>query len=209
MLFAERNGLLINPSVATIRNDGFGVVQLAIRSPHLARSANRGGHGSINNDITGHMQIGDSLVGIDHGKFGSLRVDGVNIGLNGALLIRRKCCDLIFQCSESIVGFDAQLFERGGMLLEEFLEEHADNMPKDDRVGNLHHRCFQMHGQQHILQARVFDFARQEFTQRGFAHHRSIDHFASLQRNLILQHGDVAILPSQFDANFSSLGHDM
>ncbi len=62
MLLAEINSGLIDTGVTAVGDDGFGVLGLTLGVPHLSRIADHGWHGSINDDVTGHMQVGDALV---------------------------------------------------------------------------------------------------------------------------------------------------
>ena len=59
---------LVNAGVATVRDERDHVVQFAVRAPHASRGADSGGHRGVDDHIARHMQVGDALVGIDHGQ---------------------------------------------------------------------------------------------------------------------------------------------
>ena len=53
---------LEQPRIAAVWDHCVGVMQLAIRAPHLARFTNHRRHGSIHDGIAGDMQIRDAAV---------------------------------------------------------------------------------------------------------------------------------------------------
>src|SRR5690606_1766866 len=69
---------LVHAGVAAVRNHGLGVLQLAFGVPHLAGVADHGRHGGVDDHIAGHVQVGDALVGVDHGQLGAGGVDGLD-----------------------------------------------------------------------------------------------------------------------------------
>ena len=90
MLPTKIDGGQIDPGVAAIRNNREGILCFTISIPHLTGSANHGRHRGINNDITGHMKIGYSLVGIDHGQRGSVFISRLDVGFNLGFLFSRQ-----------------------------------------------------------------------------------------------------------------------
>mmetsp|Transcript_157819 Transcript_157819/g.502599 ORF Transcript_157819/g.502599 Transcript_157819/m.502599 type:complete len:257 (-) Transcript_157819:2336-3106(-) len=62
MLNAIFDALVEDPGIASVRDDGLAILELVARSPHLAGGPDHGGHGCVDNDVAGHMQVGDALV---------------------------------------------------------------------------------------------------------------------------------------------------
>ncbi len=54
--------------VAAIGDRGDDVMQLAVGAPHLARLADHRRHRGIDDHVAGDVEVGDALVGIDHGE---------------------------------------------------------------------------------------------------------------------------------------------
>ena len=75
MPFAELNDLMIDRRVTAVGDDQLGILQLAFRIPHLPRVANDRRYGSIDNDVAGHVQIGNPFVRIHHRHGRPLLVD--------------------------------------------------------------------------------------------------------------------------------------
>ena len=66
MLLAEIDGLSIDAGVAAIGNNCLGIPGLAVLVVHLAGVPDHGGHGSIDDYVTGNVQIGYTLGGVHH-----------------------------------------------------------------------------------------------------------------------------------------------
>src|SRR5690625_6301373 len=54
-----RSGL-VDAGIAAVGDDGLGILQLALGIPHAPRIPDHGRHGGIDDDIAGHVQIGDA-----------------------------------------------------------------------------------------------------------------------------------------------------
>ena len=139
---AEVDGCLINACVAAVGNHGFGVLRFAVFIPHAAGIADHRGHGSIDDDIAGNVQIGDAFVGIDHRQ---IRVGGVNggdFGFDGCAGVRIQFVEVDKQVAEAVVDVDAG----GSQFVAEFFKyrrkEHFDGVSEDNRVGHFHHGGF-------------------------------------------------------------------
>jgi hypothetical protein len=65
-------------------------------------------------------------------------------------------------------------------------------MTEHDRVGHLHHRCFQVQRQEQAVPLRVGDGLPVELAQLALAHHRRRDDVRCLDLDRILQHGRSA-----------------
>ncbi len=115
---------LKQPRVGAIRDRGQGVVQLAVGPPHPAGLADHRRHRSVDDEVAGHMQAGDPLVGIDHGKARPFCILGRDVVLDRFLLGLRQRLDLRQQIAEAVVEVDAELLQRGGVLLDHIGEEN-------------------------------------------------------------------------------------
>ena len=73
-------------------------------------------------------------------------------------------------------------------------------MPEDDRVGDLHHRRLEVHGEEHALLLRVQDLPGQEGGQRSGAHDRRVDDLAGLHLQAVLEDRRRAVGRDVLDA---------
>ena len=144
---------LVDPRIATVRDHGLGIVQLAVRSPHLAGLANHRRHGSIDDHIAGHMQIGDALVRVNHRQLRPRLVAGFDVGLDLGTLGFRQGSDLREQIAETVVDVDAQLLDGRSVLLENIFEENGNRVTKHDGIGYLHHGGLEVQRQHDALLA--------------------------------------------------------
>mmetsp|Transcript_23465 Transcript_23465/g.44200 ORF Transcript_23465/g.44200 Transcript_23465/m.44200 type:complete len:425 (-) Transcript_23465:1048-2322(-) len=62
VLLAKLNNCLEDTRIAAVGNQALGVFGLVVLVPHLAAIPDHGRHGSINDDVAGHMQVGNTLV---------------------------------------------------------------------------------------------------------------------------------------------------
>ena len=163
---------LEQPCVGAIGDHGLGVVQLAVRAPHAAGLADHRRDRGVDDEVARHVQAGDALVGIDHRQGRPLGVDGRDVVLDRLLLGLRQRLDLRQQIAEAVVEIDAELLQRGGVLLDHIGEEHGHDMAEHDRVGDLHHRRLDVQREQHALLLGVVDLLGEELAQRLGAHRR-------------------------------------
>ena len=201
VLAAVIDHFLIDTGVATIGNQRLGIVELAVRPPHLAGIPDHGGHGGIDDDVAGYVKVGDSLVGVDHRKGRPLLIGGGNVGLDGGALIIRQIANLGEQIAEAVVGVNAQGFEGIAVFVEHVLEEHGDGVAEHDGVGHLHHSGLEVQGQQHTVGPGIFDLGGEEGPQGAPAHHRRIDDLARQQCALFLQYPGAAVVAQQLDTD--------
>ena len=111
VFFAEINGGLVDPGVVPIGDDRFGIRGVAVGTPHLSGCTDHRRHGGINNHIAGDMQVGDSLVGIDHGNGGAFFNNLLQIGPNGGLGFRIERIEDTVKIGESIIGIKSDIFQ--------------------------------------------------------------------------------------------------
>mmetsp|Transcript_20289 Transcript_20289/g.41667 ORF Transcript_20289/g.41667 Transcript_20289/m.41667 type:complete len:241 (+) Transcript_20289:1086-1808(+) len=134
VLLAEVNALAEDPSIATVRDGGQKVLLLVIGVPHLAPAADGCGHGVVNDDVAGDVEVGDALVRVDHGDLRTLRVRRCEIILDDLLLVCRQAGDLLVDVTEAVVGIHAQGREGALVLLENILEVGFDAMSEHDGI---------------------------------------------------------------------------
>ncbi len=58
---------LIDAGVAPVRNNTFDLLQLVVFVPHGATVAHHARHARIDDDVTGHVEVGDPFAGVHHG----------------------------------------------------------------------------------------------------------------------------------------------
>src|SRR5829696_8390162 len=77
-------------------------------------------------------------------------------GIEASMITSLGTCRFVIPRSESTIAIrGAGPCQRIAVLLEDALEERAHDVAEDDRVGDLHHRRLQVHGEQDALLARV------------------------------------------------------
>ena len=113
------------------------------------------------------MQVRDALVGVDHRDRragGERGVDGVaGLGVRGE------------QAAEAVVG-------AGVEAVVDVADDGAHRVAEDDRVGDLHHRRLQVHGEEHALRLGVGDLLGEERVERRAAHDGGVEHLAGEHR---------------------------
>ena len=57
---------LVDVGVAAVGDDRERVGLLAVGAPHVARGADHGRHGGVDDDVARHVQVGDASVRVDH-----------------------------------------------------------------------------------------------------------------------------------------------
>ena len=80
-------------------------------------------------------------------------------------------------------------------------------MTEHDRIGDLHHGGFEVHGEQHALCLGVFDLLGDEFAQGTDVHERAVKHFACLQGQFLFQNRDLSGLIDKLDLYIAGLLH--
>mmetsp|Transcript_32520 Transcript_32520/g.76587 ORF Transcript_32520/g.76587 Transcript_32520/m.76587 type:complete len:253 (-) Transcript_32520:152-910(-) len=204
------NDLLVQSCVASIRNNALAVLQFPIFVPHHSRISNDYGHGCINNNVVGSVQIGDSLVGVDHGEprtvFRPVRSLEIQLDFFLFLLI----FDLVFNgfqnASETLFGIGANLFQNITVLGKDILEKDLDAVTKHDRVRDLHHGGLEVDTEENVRVLSVLNFVFQEVRQRRGAHARSINDLACLEGNVLLEDSRSSpVLGVEFDLDAGGL----
>ena len=153
------------------------------------------------------MKVGDALVAIDHGDRGAMRVDRLNVRLDGSAFSSRKRGDLGNQVAESVLDIHADPFERGSVFGEYWLEIRAYRVTKDDRVGDLHHGGLEVHREQHargLGDSDLFGDKRRECLD---AHDRGVDDACAV--NVGKAHGLNALIARAADFDQCKFPLDM
>ena len=88
------------------------------------------------------MEIGDTLVGIDHGDIGRSFIHSRDISFDLSLLVGRQVLDLLIEIANPMAHVNAKFSDEIGVLFKNVFVENLDAMPENDRVGHLHHGRF-------------------------------------------------------------------
>ena len=72
-------------------------------------------------------------------------------------------------------------------------EEGAHDVAEDDRIGDLHHRGLEVHGEQDVLLLGAGHLSGEELPQCGGAHHGAVDDLALEDLEVVLQYGLAAV----------------
>ena len=198
---------LVGRGVAAVGDHGHGLVELAVRAPHLPRFPDDDRHGGVDDDVAGHVQVGDALVGIDHGQGRPLGVDGLDVVLDLFARGFRQGLDLGVEVAQAVVDVDPELFEHGGMLVQGLLVEDGDRVAEEDRVRDLHHRGLQVQGQEQALGLGVLDLLLVELAQGLLAHESPGEDFAWQRVQLVFQDFDRPVLADELDLEVGALAH--
>ena len=187
VLFAEVDRGLVNACVAAVGYDGEGVLLFAGLVPHLAGGADHGGHGGVHNDVGGDVEIGDTLVGIDHGEGGAGGVGGGDVGLDGGFLGGGEFLDFGEEVAEAVVEINAEGGEDGGVLGEQVFEEDAHEVAEDDRVGDLHHGGLEVDGEEDAVGLGLGELRLDESEEGFLAQDGGVEDLAGLEGSLVLE----------------------
>ncbi len=198
---------LVDPGVGGVRQHREGVGLLAVRAPHVAGGADHRRHRGVHDHVGRHVQVGDALVGVDHGQgraLGELAVEG-RLDL-GAV---RQRVQALEDAAQTVVRGQTGGGEVGAVPLEGLGEEGAHDVAEDDRVGDLHHRRLEVHGEQDALLLGAGDLRLEELAQRGDSHHGGVDDLTGEDRYGLAQDGGGAVLGDVLDPQRAGLGdHD-
>ena len=74
--------LVVDARVAAVGDDGLGVGGLAVGPPHLPAVADHRRHRGVDDDVAGHVQVGDAAVAVDHRQRRPLGVQVLQPGLD-------------------------------------------------------------------------------------------------------------------------------
>ncbi len=188
VLFAVFDDGLVNPRVTTIRDQGLGVMQLAVRAPHLPGGADRGGHRRVDDHVTRHVEVGNALVRVDHRQGGPIRVHGIDIRLDLPALGFGQCGCFCIHVADAVIRIDADSFEECGMFLEDLCIEDRNGVPENDGIRDLHHRCLDVQREQNAHVPGRIDLGGEKLPQPAAVHVSSVDNFVGEYGYLLTQH---------------------
>ena len=163
-------------------------MELTIRAPHLSGRAQGCRHGRINDDIAGHVQVGDPAVRIYHRHIRPCAVNRLQVRFNGCPLLSVKRLNFGIDIANAIVGVHTKLSKLLAVFFKDVSIVNLHGMAKDYRVRNLHHRGFQVQGHQHTLILRILNLRFEKLAQVLHAHAGSIDNLTGLQSDIVLKH---------------------
>jgi len=103
-----------------------------------------------------HVQVGDALSRVDHRKRRLLLVDRRDVRFDLRHLLGGKPVQLVVDALTTVVEVDADLFERGRVLVEGLFVVDRHTVTEHDGIGDLHHGRFQVQGEQHAVLLREF-----------------------------------------------------
>ena len=158
MPLTEVNHLLIDTCESRFRHNRFDVFQTAIRTVHLAAVTDHSRHRSVDDHVVRRVEVGDALVGIDHGQFRTAVQTSVQIATDFFLLGGGQLFNLVVQIDHAVVDVDTEFVKCGLVLGESVLVKDLHTMAKNDRVRDLHHGRFDVQGEHHTVFVCVFDF---------------------------------------------------
>ena len=131
---AERDDGLVNRGVATVGNDGEGVLRFALYVPHLAALADHGWHGGVDDDIAWHMKVGNAFLGVHHGQSRARGEGGFEVGFDRRFFIGGELLNLGREVAEAVVKINTDFCQRGGMFFKKIAEKNLHCMTKQNGV---------------------------------------------------------------------------
>ena len=207
VLLAVLDDLGVHRRVAAIRDDRFRILKLPLGIPHPSGVAHDDGHGRIDDDVVGRMQVGDSLVGVDHRQRRPFIVGRANVLLDRRPRLLRERLNLLVQISQTHVRIDSGLLEGGRVLLEDVLEKHRDRVSEQDRIGHLHHGCLEMDREKLIVLPGVLDLFLVELPERLHAHVGAVENLSRCCREPVLERLGLVARSQQLDRERSAVLH--
>mmetsp|Transcript_101188 Transcript_101188/g.246099 ORF Transcript_101188/g.246099 Transcript_101188/m.246099 type:complete len:398 (-) Transcript_101188:336-1529(-) len=172
---------LVEPRIAAVRDDALCVFERVVSVPHTARVADHVGHRRIDDNVRGHVQVGDALARVDHGQLGARVVHGHDVGLD--LGLHGVPGQLVVDVAEPVVRVDAELGKEGRVLLKDILIVDLDDVTEHDRIGHLHHSGLEVQRQHNAGLLGVCDLLLEERHERLDRHARRVDNLTRLQRH--------------------------
>mmetsp|Transcript_13231 Transcript_13231/g.33990 ORF Transcript_13231/g.33990 Transcript_13231/m.33990 type:complete len:569 (+) Transcript_13231:365-2071(+) len=193
VLFAVVQHRGVDAGVAAVGDHALDVLQHVVLVPHLAAVAHHAGHGGVDDDVAGHVQVGDALGAVHHGQARPARgaVDRRQRRLHLRLL--RVAGELFVDVAQAVVGVHMELLQQRAVLVPHLLEVHLHAVPKHDGVRHLHHRRLHVQRRHEALGGAVRQLRLEERAQRGCRHARGVDHLARLQLDALPQHAAAAV----------------
>ena len=124
---------------------------LALGVPHLARRADRGRHRGVDDHVARDVKVGDPAVGVDHRERAARSSTPPAIAASIARAGRRAALDRLQQRAQAVVrGRHPRTSSASPCSANTSREVRPHGMAEDDRVGHLHHRRLQVHGEQDV-----------------------------------------------------------
>ncbi len=177
------NDLGVHGGVAAIRDHSDGGLQFISQVPHAATVTHNVRHRCINDNIVRHVQVGDVLAGVDHGQGSLAFVTGVDVCFDFSFLGFRQLVQLVEDVTHTEVRVGADFLQGISVLLKGILEVNLDAVAEHDRIGDLHHGCLEVQGEQYALLFCLLRSFSVELLQLSNLHDRAVEDFAGLQGN--------------------------
>mmetsp|Transcript_30078 Transcript_30078/g.53128 ORF Transcript_30078/g.53128 Transcript_30078/m.53128 type:complete len:351 (-) Transcript_30078:360-1412(-) len=193
ILLAKLHNLIEHLAISSVRNGPEEVFLFVSGVPHLATTTNCSWQGVVNDDVARYMEVCDASTTINHCHLATFCVCGHDVIFNGLLLGIWQRCNFLVYIAQTVVGVHTKGGECVLVLGKDILEVYLHAMTKEDRVGDLHHRCLQMKREENIRSLCLLNALLVVVTKQGAVQVRSIQHLTSLQRQLWPKHRDAAI----------------
>ena len=133
------------------------------------------------------MQVGDSLVGVDHGQSRTLLIGSDDIRLNFGFLFCRKLVQFANEITESVFKINPESSQCVRMLADKVLEVGFHPVTENNRVGHLHHGRLHVQGEKNALFLGPGNLLFKKVNQGGLAHDGPVQDFPFQQRQGFLQ----------------------
>src|SRR5699024_2499913 len=152
------NNCLVNTSVRGVRDDSEGVLLFIVLVPHVAGGTDHRWHRSVDDDIGRNVQVGNTLVGVDHCQVRAVFQSGIESSLDFSTVV--ELLQTGVDSAQAVFAVQASLEQLLTVLVVNVSEECAHNVAEDDWVGDLHHdslhAVFCVHAsREHLLTVRV------------------------------------------------------
>ena len=190
---------LVDAGVGGVGDDGQSVLGLVILVPHLAADADHRGHGGVDDDVGGYVEVRDALVRVDHGQVGSVGQALLDSGLDSGGRIGGQGVESGEDGGQSVVGGQSRLGEDVTVFGEDVGEECFDDLAEEDGVGDLHHRGLEVDGEEDAVGLGGGDLVLDEFIEGGGVHLRGINDLAGEDGQGFLEDLGVAGFGAQTD----------
>ena len=102
VFLAKFDNRLIDCGIGAIGDNREGILGPTLSIPHFAPLSDHCWHGGINDDVTWYVEIGDALVGVDHGERGASREGCFEVGFQQGLFCGGKLLQLGLHPSEAV-----------------------------------------------------------------------------------------------------------
>mmetsp|Transcript_1094 Transcript_1094/g.2938 ORF Transcript_1094/g.2938 Transcript_1094/m.2938 type:complete len:469 (-) Transcript_1094:27-1433(-) len=204
ILAAVLQARLVHRRVAAVGDDADDILERVLLVPHLAAVAHDARHRRVDDDVRGHVQVGDAARRVDHRQPGPRRVARVDRLLDRRLVRRAHRLHPIVQVAEAVVRVEAGRGDRLARLssgVDQVLEEDGDRVPEEDWVRDLHHGRLEVERDHHALALCLLQRRLVEGAQLGHVHPGGVDHLARLELDLGLEHLDRAVALDELDAH--------